>query len=370
MALRRAGPTESADERRTARLLAWFRGHRRPLPWRVSPSPYHCWVAEVILQQTRVAQAVPLYERFVPRFPDVQALAAASLEDVLKTWEGAGYYARARNLHRAARTLIDEHEGSLPRTIEELEALPGVGPYIARAIASLAFGAPVVALEANGLRVAARWTLERDPLTRPAVRARLSAELERHLPGDAPGEFNEAIMELGETICTPAMPRCPACPVAESCRARQELPNPGALPAREKAKARPHVVAAAVALSWNGRWLVQQRPLEGLLGGLWEFPGGKLRSAESAEAAARRELKEETGLSAPSLRPRGVVRHAYTHFTVDLHLFEAELPRDSAPRVRDGALWLTPAEFEARPRPKATIRAVQRLSRPGGSSRG
>jgi A/G-specific adenine glycosylase len=171
-------------------LLRWFRTHRRPLPWRQNPDPYRIWVAEVLLQQTRVAQAGPYFERFLTRFPTIEALAQAEVGDVLKAWQGAGYYARARHLHAAARKVRDEFGGILPSTVPELESLPGVGPYIARAVASLAFDAPAVALEANGLRVAARWTREVGDLRAAPVRNRLEAVLTSLLPDREAGRFN------------------------------------------------------------------------------------------------------------------------------------------------------------------------------------
>lgn len=351
-------------------LLDWFRGHRRPLPWRAGADPYRIWVAEVILQQTRVAQAVPVFERFVARFPDVRTLAAADLYEVLKVWEGAGYYARARNLHAAAREVVHQRGGRLPDDVEDWEGLPGVGPYIARAVAALAFGRAVIALEANGIRVAARWTLERGDSTSAPVRRRLERRLSEHLPRGSAGPFNEAIMELGETICLPISPRCDECPVSGHCRAYAELTDPSELPRRRPGRPRPHHHAAVVALGWRGRWLVQPRPLRGLLGGLWEFPGGKIEAGETPAEAARRELKEETGLDAPALAPRGVVHHEYSHFTVDLHLFEGNLGPSARPRTPPSAEWLTPEEFDRRPRPRATVRALGRLRGPGAPSPG
>lgn len=355
------------------RLLRWYAANRRPLPWRRGRDPYRIWVAEVLLQQTRVDQVGERYERFLATFPDVPALARAPLSRVLKAWEGAGYYARARALSRAARLLVGRSpEGALPRRVEELEELPGVGPYIARAIASLAFGAPVVALEANGLRVAARLTLERGDPASPRVRARLARWLEARLPNGRAGEFNEALMELGETVCRPRRPRCPRCPVAEGCRAVRELPDPGLLPRARRRRARPVVTAAVVAVEWNGRWLVRRRPATGLLGGLWEFPGGKPERGESLEGAARRELLEETGVRVGRLEPVGTVRHAYSHFRVRLRAFRAPVAR--RPRLSgDGAAlrWVSLRGFSRLPRPRATVRIAALLGRPTGrASRG
>jgi len=350
-------------------LLDWFRTHRRALPWRAGRDPYRIWVAEALLQQTRVAQATRYFERFVARFPNVRALARAPLADVLKAWQGAGYYARARHLHAAAQQLAVEAGGRLPHDVASLERLPGIGPYMARAIASLAFDAPVLAVEANGLRVAARWTREAgDPRT-PRVRARLERALEAARPPGPAGTFNEALMELGETVCLPIVPGCDACPVSFGCRAFRETDAPARYPRRRRAARRPHVRAAVVVLRDRGRWLVQRRPEAGLLGGLWEFPGGKIAPGEAPGAAARRELREETGLAVRELRRAGVVRHAYSHFTVELHVFEGRRAGGRGRRMGEDRRWVSPSELFALPIPKATEKIARRLA-PGTASRG
>ena len=357
-------------------LLDWFHRHRRALPWRRDRDPYRVWVAEVLLQQTRVEQALPYYERFLSAFPSVEELARASEGSVLKAWQGAGYYARARNLRQAARRVVADHGGRVPATVPALEELPGVGPYIARAVASLAFGTPVVALEANGLRVGARWTREEGDLTRGRARARIDRALASVLPTRSPGAFNEALMELGETVCLPRRPRCEACPVARYCRARRELPDPGAIPRPRRRGRRPLVRAAVIALERGDRFLLQRRPSGGLLGGLWELPGGKIGPGERPETAARRELLEETGHRAGTLRPLGVVHHGYSHFRVELHVYRGRAA-GPAPRRRPGARrWVTLADAGRLPLPKATERILALLGEgtagrasPGSGSR-
>ncbi|MGP8076898.1 MAG: A/G-specific adenine glycosylase [Thermoplasmata archaeon] len=356
-------------------LLRWYRGARRPLPWRVGRDPYRVWVAEVFLQQTRVAQAAPYYVRFLTAFPTVEALARAPLGRVLKVWEGAGYYGRAHRLHEAARRIVRERGGRLPSTVPELEEFPGVGPYIARAVAAIAFGRPELALEANGLRVAARWTREEGDLRAAPVRARLEATLVALLPQRQPGDFNEAVMELGETVCTPLRPRCSVCPATFACRAFRELPDPGTLPVRARHGRRPHVRAAVVLLSDRGRWLVQRRPPTGLLPGLWEFPGGRIEPGERPEAAARRELEEETGLTVRDLVRVGSVRHGYSHFTVELHAFTGRPESGSGTGTKSGRRWVTRSEFARLAVPKATEKLVTLFERvpdrafPGSGSR-
>jgi len=352
-------------------LRRWFDRTARALPWRVDPSPYRLWVAEVILQQTRVDQAVPSYRRFVRRFPTLRALARASRPEVLKAWQGMGYYARARHLHEAARRLVEVHGGRWPRTAAELERLPGIGPYIARAVAAQAFDEPVVALEANGLRIAARWVGERGRIDTPKVRARLTGILARDLSGQPPGRFAEAVMELGETVCTPRAPRCPACPVARYCRLRIEGLDPGRIPARRPRRRRPTHRGAVVALVRRGRYLLQRRSPGGLLGGLWELPGGHRKGRERPEETARRELREETGLAAGPLEHLGRIRHSYSHFSVELDLFRGPVEPIGAP-TPSGRRWLTLSEARRLPLPKATEKALDRLEGrafPGSGSR-
>ncbi len=358
-------------------LLRWYRLHRRALPWRRDRDPYRVWVAEILLQQTRVAQAEPYFERFVSAFPTVPALARAPIDRVLKVWQGAGYYARAHHLHATARWIVRERAGRFPSTVPELEALPGVGPYTARAVAAIAFGRPVIALESNGRRVAARWTREEGDVRDPLVRERLETALASVLPRANAGEFNEAVMELGETVCRPTRPKCPTCPVAFACRAHRELADPGALPRRAGRGRRPHVRAAVVVLSDRGRWLVQRRPSSGLLPGLWEFPGGHVEPGERPETAARRELREETGLHVRRLVPLGTVRHAYSHFTVELHAFAGRHRGSPGAGAGTDRRWVTPSELERLPVPRATEKVValaepraDRASRDSGSRRG
>jgi A/G-specific adenine glycosylase len=318
----------------------------------------------VLLQQTRVAQATPYFERFVRAFPDVRALAAAPLDRVLKVWQGAGYYARARNLHAAARRIVRDYHGEIPSDVEALETLPGIGPYIARSVASIAFGVRTVALEANGLRVGARWfRADGDPRSGP-VRRSIESSLRRAMAEQPPGAFNEAVMELGETICLPAAPRCDICPVATACRAYLELDDPGSVPASRRSARRPHYCGAIVVLEdGHGRWLVQRRPPRGLLGGLWEFPGGKIEPGESDAHAAARELFEETGARGLRLTSVGRVRHAYSHFTVELHVFRARV-RPPSPRVTSDRKWVTPREMRRLALPKATEKALSLLPPP------
>ena len=366
-----AAASRSSGGGRAPALLYWFDRTRRPLPWRADSDPYRVWVAEVLLQQTRVDQAVPYFRRFTDRFPDVETLARASLEEVLKVWEGAGYYARARHLWEAARRLVRERGGEFPRTAAGWRELPGVGPYIAGAVASIAFGEAVPAVDSNALRVAARWSAETGDLGKSRIRGRLTKLLSDELPRERPGAFNEAVMELGERICRPRRPSCPECPVRSGCEVDRSGIPPESIPRPRIAPKPPHHVAAIVVLSDGRRWLVQRRAEGGLLGGLWEFPGGHRDPGETLEEAARRELLEETGYRAGPLERLGTVDHRYSHFSVALTVFRGRRgPGPGRGGSTSNRRWVTPEEFDRLPRPMATRKVVEllRALAPGATS--
>jgi A/G-specific adenine glycosylase len=303
------------------RLLAWYEIHHRDLPWRRTRNPYAIWVAEVMLQQTRVDTVIAYYERFLIRFPTLETLASAPLDDVLKEWEGLGYYARARNLHTAARWIVEKLEGALPHTPEALLQLPGVGRYTASAIASIAFGQDIVALDGNLRRVLCRiFAIDDDP-GRPNTQRELEQlALAMLVPGRA-GDFNQSLMDLGATVCTASNPRCLICPLINRCRSQQEgIQND--LPIRATRSTRPHRdVTAGVIWDGQGNLLITQRPRDGLLGGLWEFPGGKRRPGEALQACLHRELDEELAIRVQVGDLLCKVEHVFTHFYMTLYAF-------------------------------------------------
>lgn len=261
-------------------LLAHFDAHRREMPWRETSDPYAIWVSEVMLQQTRVDTVIPYWERWIERFPTVTDLADAELDEVLKHWEGLGYYSRARNLHSAARMVRERYDGALPDRAAELRGLPGVGEYTAGAVASIAFGATEPAVDGNVRRVLSRLHGLKAPKARE-LRERAIALL----PEDRPGDFNQALMELGATVCTPRSPDCAACPVAAWCEARRAgVQEMRPLPSRRKPVPR-ETVPTSVLVRDDGALLLVRRPLDGLLGGLWEFPG-QGRTGSTADGAA------------------------------------------------------------------------------------
>lgn len=266
-------PRQLAAIRR--RLLAWYRANRRALPWRKSRDPYRIWVAEIMLQQTRIAAVIPYYERFLRRFPTVESLACARATEVLKHWAGLGYYSRARNLHRAAREIVRNHDGKFPKSLDAALALPGIGRYTAAAILSIAFDAPLAALDGNVARVLARLFAIRGDLSGVAQKHKLSVTSQQLLPSRSPGDWNQTMMELGETVCTPHAPHCDACPLAILCRAKalnlaEKIPSP-----RRKAAFVPMRIAAAILLDPHGRILLTKFPGRHdavLFSRMWQFP--------------------------------------------------------------------------------------------------
>ena len=302
-------------------LLRWFEQHARDLPWRRTRDPYAIWIAEIMLQQTQSDTVKPYYHRFLTRFPTVRHLARARLDSVLKVWEGLGYYCRARNLHRAAQKIVREFAGRLPQTKQELLGLPGVGLYTAGAIASIAFGRDEPLVDGNVTRVLCRlFGIHENPRF-ANVRKNLWNLAEKLLPSGKAGAFNQALMELGATVCLPRSPQCDICPLGRICSARKHGEQEK-LPIRVMKKPLPRYKVAVAVIYKNGRILIDKRKPDGLLGGLWEFPGGKVRKDESLEAALSREVREELGVTIRILRPLATVQHSYSHFSVTLHAFE------------------------------------------------
>ena len=321
-----------------ARLLAWYEKNRRDLPWRRDThDPYRVWIAETLLQQTQVITVIPYYERFLARFPNVRALASAPLDAVLKTWEGAGYYARARNLHRAAQEIVARFAGEIPGTVEELLTLPGIGRYTAGAVASIAFGQAAPVVDGNVVRVLCRYfKIESDPQAN-STKQLLWELVTQLLPQQCTGDFNQALMELGATICAPRNPQCPTCPLARACAARR-LGLQTQLPTKRAKKKLPHH-AIAVGVVWKrGKILIAQRPPEKLLGGLWELPGGHQEPGESLAACVAREVREELGIGITVEAELAAVEHAYSHFKITLHAFRCRWVR-GRPRALGCAAW-------------------------------
>jgi A/G-specific adenine glycosylase len=323
-------------------LLAWYDRAAADLPWRRTQDPYHVWLSEIMLQQTQVETVIPYFERFLAAFPTVQALADAPLDNVLKLWEGLGYYSRARNLHRAAQMIAHDMGGVNPTTAEGWQQLPGIGRYTAGAIASIAFGEVAPVLDGNVIRVFSRLLdLEADE-TQNDTKNQLWQQAENWMPDTRPGDYNQALMELGRTICKPRNPLCGQCPIREYCLAYQHGTQ-DERPVKTPRAVTPHYdVAAGIIWNKNNKLLIAQRPLEGLLGGLWEFPGGKQEPDESLPECLQRELREELAIEVRVGELFTVVRHGFTHFRITLHAFTCQYisgPPQSI-GVRDWA-WVT-----------------------------
>lgn len=314
-----------------------------------------------MLQQTRVETVIPYFERWMARFPSLRTLAEADEQAVLQVWEGLGYYSRARNLHKAAR-LVMEQGGRLPATRKELEALPGIGRYTAGAIASIAFGADEPALDGNIRRVLARVFDVEVPARSPEGEGRLWHLLEEHLPPGQAGDFNQSLMDIGALICKPREPACSQCPLEGICRAHAlgiEEQRPVTAP---RARIPHHTVTAAV-ITRNGMVLIARRPPQGLLGGLWEFPGGKLEPGEELPEGLRREIREELNVSVVVGQKMGIFEHAYTHYRVTLHAFHCRLIEGEPQAVEASEVrWVPPAGLGEYPMGKIDRQIASLLS--------
>jgi A/G-specific adenine glycosylase len=331
------------------KLQAWYRKNGRSLPWRGVADPYRVWISEVMLQQTQVDTVIPYYSRWMLRFPDLAALASAQEQEVLQVWEGLGYYSRARNILRCARVLVKDHAGKLPRDVDQLKTLPGIGAYIAGAIASIAFGIKAAALDGNLKRVLARLAEFRLAVSDAKNATVLKDMLLEILPDKNPGDLNQAFMDLGATICLPRNPLCAECPLKLECTAFQKgIQNE--LPVKTKKAPVPHYQVAAAVIVKDNKALIDKRSSSGLLGGLWEFPGGKVEAGETLADALIRELREELGVKIAVGEPLGSYRHAYTHFKVTVHTFKATIEEgDPKPLQSEQVEWVEISRLEEYP---------------------
>jgi A/G-specific adenine glycosylase len=333
-------------QRIAAALLDWFAVNQRDLPWRRSRDPYRIWVSEVMLQQTRVETVRPYYERWFAQFPTLESLAAAPEEQVLKAWEGLGYYSRARNLHSAVQDVVARYGGEVPDDPEAVAELKGVGPYTTGAVLSIAYNRAVPAVDGNVMRVFARLFAIADDIMQPATRQGMEGLAVALIPPGQANAFNQALMELGALVCTPASPKCLACPVAEYCRARADgLVD--SLPVKAKAKAPRPVDVVAGVISHGGRVLLVRRPPDGLLGGLWEFPGGELPEGLTWEQGLHQLLQARYGMELELEAHLTSVRHVFSHLVWDLRAYTGRpAPGSALPAESDTRRWVTPAELK------------------------
>ncbi|GAB1419960.1 A/G-specific adenine glycosylase [Anaerolineales bacterium] len=352
-------------------LLPWYDANAADLPWRSSPTAYHTWLSEIMLQQTQIETVRFYYSRFLNEYPTIADLAQASLDAVLKLWEGLGYYSRARNLHRTAKIIHEQYQGQFPSDPIELQKLPGIGPYTAGAIASIAFDVPAAVLDGNVIRVFSRiFDIEED-VSLPATKNKLWALAQEQVPEKRAGDYNQALMELGQKLCRPLHPDCGACPVQGFCLSYARG-NQNERPVKQKKAPVPHIdVAAGIIRNEAGLYLIAQRKAEGLLGGLWEFPGGKQEVGESLEACLQRELQEELAILVEVDELFIKVKHAFTHFKMSLYAYECRYIRPLAPYSEPQKLdvadweWVSEAGFHDRAFGKADreiIKAIESRS--------
>jgi len=344
-------------------LLAWYQTQARVLPWRNHHDPYAIWISEIMLQQTRVDTVIPYFERWMTAFPDVKTLATAEEQQVLKLWEGLGYYSRARNIHKAAKIIFENLDGKIPDKRKDLEKIPGIGKYTSAAIASMAFGKDEATLDGNIRRVLARLYDVNLPAQSTEGETLLWKLAEENLPHGKAGDYNQAWMDLGASICLPRNPRCLLCPLRLHCKAfaagtQEERPI---LAPKQKT---PHYTVTAAVIHQNSHVLLAQRPPEGLLGGLWEFPGGKQEKGETLEEALKREIQEELDCQIEVGEKIGVYNHAFTHFKITLHAFHCQL-LDSQPKALEASqiLWLSLDKLTDYPMGKVDRKIAKQLQK-------
>lgn len=343
-------------------LLAWYYTNKRDLPWRKTRSPYKIWVSEIMLQQTRVETVIPYYFRFLDLFPHIKNLAEADLQQALKVWEGLGYYSRVRNMHKAAKVIVEKYHGKFPETFAEIVKLPGIGRYTGGAIASIAFQEPVPVVDGNVKRVLARFFEIEMEINSTNAKKRFWELATELVSKDTPGDFNQALMELGATVCLPKNPMCDSCPIAFECRAKQKK-RQEQLPIKNKKAPTPHYQIGAGLIWRDGKLLITRRQENGLLGGLWEFPGGKQKKNETIQECVRREIKEELSVQVIVENHFMTVKHAYSHFRITLDIFNCQwISGEPECKVCSDFYWVTVEQLSTFPFPKANKRIVHKLT--------
>lgn len=342
-------------------ILSWYDTHKRILPFRDIQNPYYTWLSEIMLQQTQVDTVIPYFEKWIKTFPTLNDVALASQHDVLKQWEGLGYYSRCRNFHKAAHIVMNEHDGIIPSNYDKFLSLPGVGPYTAAAVMSIAFNKPIPTIDGNIRRVTSR-ILGRKKMGQHA-HVRIINYLQNEIDPLRPGDFNQALMDLGSSICTPKKPKCNQCPVNEICTALGSG-NPESYPEKMKKKKSPHYNVAAGLIWDRDKFFIQKRSEKSLLGGLWEFPGGKVEKGESLKMALKREIFEECKIKPTIHRKVGVVKHVFSHFSIEMNLFHCSINGEK-PKTDLPSQWIKPNEIAQYPFPAANHKLFKILDQDG-----
>lgn len=347
----------------TAPLIKWYRSNKRQLPWRATGDPYKIWVSEIMLQQTRVDQVLPYYEKFLRHFPDVHSLANTPRQKLLRIWEGLGYYSRARNMQDAAKQIVADFNGKFPDNYDDLLSLKGVGPYTAAAISSIAFGIPKAVVDGNVIRVLARWNGIEEDVRKAGTQKHIQQLADDYIDPSNPSDFNQGMMELGAVICLPKNPLCGECPVFNGCAALQ-LARTDSIPYKSKKSKTPHhQIAVGICINSTGEVLIALRPEDKMLGGFWEFPGGKIEQGESAEEAVVRELREELSV-VTEVYPQKLIeiKHAYSHFKITMHAYFCRIT-DGIPKPKESEeiKWVHIDELQDYPFPKANRKLTEAI---------
>ena len=348
-------------------LLDWYRTKQRTLPWRSISDSYLIWISEVMLQQTRVDTVIPYFDRFRHRFKTITQLSEADIQEVLKEWEGLGYYSRARNLHKAARIIVSEFGGKMPDSYEVLRNLPGFGDYTAAAVASIAFGQAVPALDGNALRVFTRyWGIE-ESVRQISVKEMIRKRLLPIIKPLKPGDFNQAVMELGALVCRPHKPDCCTCPVNNDCIANiKNLTD--RIPIRLPQRAIPQYQYGAGVIWNDGKVIISRRDYDAMLGGLWGFPSSKVETEESVEDILAKTIRKRTGLKIKVLKPYGKIKHTYSHFKIVVCAFRCELSPEASVcansiGIRNHLKWIRFADVAEFPFDKATLKLIELIKK-------
>ncbi len=345
-------------------LLQWYYLHRRDLPWRNTSDPYKIWLSEVMLQQTRVDTVIPYYHRFLESFPTIKDLAQAEQQQVLKCWEGLGYYSRGRNFHQSSKSVVNNNGGVIPNDYNQFIALKGVGPYTAAAVLSIAFGKKYAVVDGNVIRVVSRFLGIEDDIRSSQVKNLVQVFVNDAIPSDHPGDFNQSIMELGAIVCKPVAPDCDKCPLSTQCIAFNSAKT-DIIPYKSKAKKIPHHdIGVGLILNLKNELLIALRPNDVMLGGMWEFPGGKNKINESIKETVFRELKEELGVDVTVYEKFKMIKHAYSHFKISLHAYWCSIEfGDPQPKSSQELKWVTLEEIDTYPFPKANRTLIDDLQR-------
>ncbi len=343
------------------KLLSWFGANRRAMPWRETKDPYMIWLSEVMLQQTQVDTVIPYYQRFIEVFPDPESLSKAPEDDVLKLWEGLGYYRRCHHFIAAVRDVCADYGGRIPDDPHIFRRLPGVGDYTTAAVMSIAYGHVLPVVDGNVIRVITRIYRIADDTTKTKTRMLIRDMMAALIPSDSPGDFNQAVMELGALVCTPKKPLCGECPLNDLCRAFQHR-DISLYPFSPKKMKIPQYPVGLALIMKDGRFLIQKRPSKGHLAGLWELPGGKAEGDESAETAMLRKCREELGLTVEVCGMAAQASHVYSHFKIHVSVFSCTV---GAQREKDlkhqPFMWITPSDIPSYAFPAVNLKLFQTI---------